>query len=54
MKEQFDLVFRFTERNKVTLQKLIDLLEYTSFKESLENKAGYDVSLFEKMVDEYR
>ncbi|WP_428911107.1 substrate-binding domain-containing protein [Niallia sp. Krafla_26] len=54
LKEEFDLIFRFTEQNKLVLQQLIDLLEFTSFKDSLENKAGYDVSEFGKIIYEHR
>lgn len=54
MKEQFDLVFRWTDQNKNALQSLIDLLEFTSFKESLENKTGYDVSDFGKIIYEHK
>lgn len=54
MKEQFDLVFRWTDQNKNSLQSLIDLLEFTSFKDSLENKPGYDVSEFGKIIYEHK
>lgn len=54
MKEQFDLVFRWTEQNKIALEQLIDLLEFTSFKDSLQNKAGYDVSEFGKIIYEHK
>lgn len=54
MKEQFDLVFRWTEQNKIAIQHLIDLLEITSFKETLENKVGYDVTEFGKIVYEHQ
>lgn len=53
MKEQFDLVFRFTEQTKTALEQLLDLLEFTSFKGSLQNKAGYDVSDFGKIIYEH-
>jgi len=54
MKEQFDLVFRWTEQNKAALQHLIDLLEFTTFKESLQNKEGYDVSEFGKIIYQHQ
>ena len=53
MKEHFDLVFRWTEQNKTALQQLIDLLEFTSFKDSLQNKAGYDTLDFGKIIYEH-
>jgi putative molybdopterin biosynthesis protein len=43
-KEQFDLVFRFTEENTSTLTELINYLKSPSFKNSLGNLEGYDIS----------
>ncbi|MCQ6275631.1 helix-turn-helix transcriptional regulator [Bacillus sp. V3B] len=54
IKEQFDLVFRWTDHNKESLQHLIDLLEFTSFKDSLQNKEGYDVSEFGKIIYQHQ
>jgi putative molybdopterin biosynthesis protein len=54
MKEPFDLVFRWTAQNKEALQHLIDLLEFTTFKESLQDKEGYDVSEFGKIIYEHQ
>ncbi|MEH7250332.1 helix-turn-helix transcriptional regulator [Neobacillus niacini] len=42
-KEQFDLVFRFTEENKEKLNELIRYLQSDSFKNSLTDLEGYDV-----------
>ncbi|MDF2856910.1 MAG: DNA-binding protein [Neobacillus sp.] len=42
-KEQFDLVFRFTNENKQTLKELINYLQSSSFKNSLTNLVGYDI-----------
>ena len=54
MKEQFDLVFRWTDQNKTALQHLLDLLEFTTFKESIQNKEGYDVTDFGKIIYEHK
>ncbi|WP_071393640.1 substrate-binding domain-containing protein [Bacillus tuaregi] len=53
MKEQFDLVFRWTEQNQTALKQLIELLTRTSFKDSLQNTAGYDVSEFGTIIYEH-
>jgi putative molybdopterin biosynthesis protein len=42
-KEQFDLVFRFTNENKENLTELIHYLQSDSFKNSLTDLEGYDV-----------
>lgn len=49
-KEQFDLVLRWTPENKAALQHLIDLLEFTSFKESIIELEGYDAHDFGKII----
>ncbi|MEH7076326.1 helix-turn-helix transcriptional regulator [Neobacillus drentensis] len=43
-KENFDLVFRFTAENKQSLTNLIQYLQSASFKDSLTDLEGYDIS----------
>ena len=52
--EQFDLVFRWTKQNQSSLQLLIDILEVTNFKESLQDKEGYDVSELGQIIYEHK
>jgi putative molybdopterin biosynthesis protein len=54
MKEQFDLVFRWTDQNKAALQHLIDLFEFTTFRDSLQKKEGYDVTDFGKIIYQHQ
>ena len=54
MKEQFDLVFRWTEQNHSSLKRLIDLLTDTAYKDSMQNKTGYDVSEFGTIIYEHK
>ncbi|WP_338449339.1 helix-turn-helix transcriptional regulator [Niallia oryzisoli] len=54
MKEQFDLVFRWTEQNQATLKQFIDMLTDTAFTDSMQNKAGYDVSEFGTIIYDHR
>ncbi|WP_409974108.1 substrate-binding domain-containing protein [Bacillus sp. Bva_UNVM-123] len=42
--EKFDLVFRWTAKNEIALQHLIDIIQLTAFKESIINMVGYDAS----------
>ncbi len=49
-KEQFDLVFRFTEENKEKLNELIRYLQSDSFKNSLTDLEGYDVQELGKVI----
>jgi len=49
-KEQFDLVFRWTPGNKAALQHLIDLIQLTNFKDSIEDFDGYDAEEFGKII----
>ncbi|MEH7883543.1 helix-turn-helix transcriptional regulator [Bacillus sp. JJ1609] len=51
-KEQFDLVFRWTPDNKKALQHLIDLIQFTNFKESILELDGYDAEDFGKIIME--
>lgn len=53
VKEPFDLVFRWTEQNQSALKQLIDILSDTAFKDSMQNKAGYDVSEFGTIIYEH-
>ncbi len=43
-KEQFDLVFRWTDQNKEALEALIQLIQSEAFIESAEDMDGYDFS----------
>jgi putative molybdopterin biosynthesis protein len=49
-KEQFDLVFRFTEDNKEKLNELIRYLQSDNFKNSLTDLEGYDVQELGKVI----
>lgn len=49
-KEQFDLVFRWTPENERALKTLLDIIQLTSFKESVESFKGYDFSEFGKII----
>ncbi|MDR7079932.1 putative molybdopterin biosynthesis protein [Neobacillus niacini] len=49
-KEQFDLVFRFTDENKKNLNELIHYLQSDSFKNSLTDLDGYDISELGKVI----
>jgi putative molybdopterin biosynthesis protein len=42
-KEHFDLVFRFSDENRLSLTKLIDYLQSADFKDSLSDLEGYDI-----------
>lgn len=42
-KEQFDLVFRFTEENRQSLQKLSQFLQSPTFIEGITDLEGYDI-----------
>ncbi|OCA87986.1 excisionase [Bacillus sp. FJAT-27225] len=43
-KEQFDLVFRWTDENRETLAKLVLFLQSKEFKKSLSDLEGYDIT----------
>ena len=49
-KENFDLVFRFTEDNKQSLTDLIHYLKSSSFKQSLTDLAGYSIEDLGKII----
>ncbi|WP_066258656.1 substrate-binding domain-containing protein [Neobacillus drentensis] len=49
-KENFDLVFRFTAENKQSLTDLIQFLQSASFKDSLTDLEGYDISELGKIT----
>jgi putative molybdopterin biosynthesis protein len=49
-KEHFDLVFRFTSENKQSLTDLIQYLQSASFKDSLTDLEGYDISELGKIT----
>lgn len=50
--EQFDLLLRWTSKNKDTLQHLLDILQLTSFKDSISNLEGYNTEEFGKIIYE--
>ncbi|WML45931.1 helix-turn-helix transcriptional regulator [Neobacillus sp. PS3-40] len=57
--EQFDLVFRFTDENKIALHALIRYLQSTEFLNSLTELEGYDIRdlgtiIYQKKYDEVR
>ncbi|CAH2714437.1 hypothetical protein BACCIP111895_01600 [Neobacillus rhizosphaerae] len=49
-KENFDLVFRFTDENKQSLTKLIHYLQSNNFKNSLTDLEGYSISELGKIT----
>jgi putative molybdopterin biosynthesis protein len=49
-KENFDLVFRFNAENKQSLTDLIQYLQSSSFKDSLTDLEGYDISELGKIT----
>ncbi|WP_045518024.1 substrate-binding domain-containing protein [Neobacillus niacini] len=49
-KEQFDLVFRFTNENKQSLTDLIEYLQSPEFKSSLTDLEGYDIQDLGKII----
>lgn len=53
-KEKFDLVFRWTTKNKHALTTLLDIIQLTSFKESVADLKGYDFEEFGKVIFENR
>ncbi|CAM3785219.1 helix-turn-helix transcriptional regulator [Mesobacillus zeae] len=52
-KEQFDLVFRWTDDNKTKLEHLLDLLHFTTFKDCVMKLEGYDASQFGEIIFQY-
>jgi len=48
--EQFDLVFRWTDKNQAALQHLLDLIQLTDFKESVTKLEGYNTTEFGKIL----
>ncbi|WP_231575118.1 helix-turn-helix transcriptional regulator [Bacillus sp. B-jedd] len=51
-KEQFDLVFRWTDDNREMLGKLVAFLQTKEFKDSLSNLEGYDINELGTMIYE--
>jgi putative molybdopterin biosynthesis protein len=49
-KEHFDLVFRFTEGNKLSLTRLIEYLQSKKFKDSLTDLDGYSIEELGKVI----
>ncbi|MCM3585094.1 helix-turn-helix transcriptional regulator [Mesobacillus maritimus] len=52
--EKFDLVFHWTSENKEALEHLLDLLHFTTFKDSILKLDGYDASQLGKIIYEHR
>ncbi|WP_282155530.1 helix-turn-helix transcriptional regulator [Cytobacillus gottheilii] len=52
--EQFDLVFKWTQKNENALQHIMDVLELTSFREHIDALAGYDGSQFGRITYDSR
>ncbi|MDF1511387.1 substrate-binding domain-containing protein [Robertmurraya sp. DFI.2.37] len=50
--EQFDLVLRWNKKNKDALQHLLDIIQLTSFKESIRSLKGYNTHEFGKIIHE--
>jgi putative molybdopterin biosynthesis protein len=52
--EQFDLVLRWTPKNEVALQHLLDIIQLTTFKESISALEGYGTNEFGKIIHEHK
>lgn len=52
--EQFDLVLRWNEKNSAALQHLLDIIQLTSFKETIHKLKGYGTEQFGKIIYEYK
>ncbi|MGM0902688.1 MAG: substrate-binding domain-containing protein [Bacillota bacterium] len=52
--EKFDLVLRWTEENKSTLEHLLDLIHFTTFKDSILKLEGYDARELGKIIYNHR
>ncbi|MGG0717329.1 helix-turn-helix transcriptional regulator [Robertmurraya massiliosenegalensis] len=50
--EQFDLVLRWNKKNELALQHLLDVIQLTSFKESIRSLKGYNTQEFGKIIHE--
>ncbi|WP_019156217.1 substrate-binding domain-containing protein [Robertmurraya massiliosenegalensis] len=50
--EQFDLVLRWNKKNEMALQHLLDVIQLTSFKESISSLKGYNTQEFGKIIHE--
>lgn len=50
--EQFDLVLRWNKKNEEALQHLLDIIQLTSFEESIRNLEGYNTAEFGKIIFE--
>lgn len=48
--EKFDLVLRWTEENKSALEHLLDLIHFTTFKDSILELEGYDAGELGKII----
>jgi putative molybdopterin biosynthesis protein len=53
-KEQFDLVFRWTPQNKDALEHLMNILQFTTFKEEVLTLEGYDASQLGMIIYEHQ
>lgn len=51
-KEKFDLVFRWTTKNKHALTTFLDIIQLTTFKESIADLKGYNFEEFGKIIFE--
>ncbi|WP_404329792.1 substrate-binding domain-containing protein [Mesobacillus maritimus] len=52
--EKFDLVLRWTEENKSALEHLLDLIHFTTFKDSILELEGYDARELGKIIYNHR
>lgn len=52
--EKFDLVLRWTEENKAALEHLLDLIHFTTFKDSILELEGYDARELGKIIYNYQ
>lgn len=48
--EKFDLVLRWTEENKSPMEHLLDLIHFTTFKDSILELEGYDAGELGKII----
>ncbi|WP_239093975.1 helix-turn-helix transcriptional regulator [Bacillus sp. B15-48] len=52
--EKFDLVFRWKKENKEALEHLLDLIHFTTFKESVLELEGYNASELGEIIFDHR
>jgi putative molybdopterin biosynthesis protein len=52
--EKFDLIFRWTSENRAALEHLLDLIHFTTFKDTVQELEGYDAGELGKIIFEHQ